>query len=735
MKEFKYVSASQISTFQHPGGCNRKWWLNKIAGYPVPQHPSAALGERCHTFSEDVLLGRDGKHPADVVAIVTPALPLLRELAKAKPLVEIKMEHHLRNGLILTGRIDALVLDGFRGKEPTVIDHKTSSSEEWALTEEQLQNDLQMNIYAYDALTRVGPKQPWNVRVAHNFMRTKKGAYHRYTDALIPTPVVLSNWQKMQDITDEMRKIAVIPDPAAVPENRRACDKYGGCHFKDKCQALWAARGEQPANIYANIQEIKTPMPTQTPASVLESMALDADVIRAAVAKGTAIDDTPNKKYSNGVSSVTPTPGSGGHAGAINPPEAGADPRAAKAQATAMATKAAEPAPPPPAEVNMDDAMKLCIQLGWDREEVEADLSDDAILFIAGKNVKRGDVAELVRGTGVVNGEKLDNVIIEVKLKAKERPRRGAKLGPTPEDVAAAEAETHRAAVVDALHKLGWTDDDIADMPVETREKFVVNDTRRPANDGFIQRADNGIVGVAAPPVFDGSKEAPKTQGAAPARRPRNAEPRLTALGYPKDVIAGMDNAEMHRILDGEIAYVTREEIDAAKRALVSDGADTPGVSKQTLAQASGEADNIVTALEAKLAAESAEVLRLSEALAEAKSRNHIARPVGLTLYVDCAPEDGSAVDLDALLAPYFRKAEADGYVDEKTGRHSGPVAYYDLMPYNLGQKKVIGYLLSDIAKVQALPAVVVLGTSPMAARALEVLRPIAASVVVGRGR
>jgi hypothetical protein len=129
-------------------------------------------------------------------------------------------------------------------------------------------------------------------------------------------------------------------------------------------------------------------------------------------------------------------------------------------------------------------------------------------------------------------------------------------------------------------------------------------------------------------------------------------------------------------------------------------------------------------------------VTKVSEALLNenAQLRLNAGGSEGLTLYVDCAPESGGT-DLDSLLAPYCARAAQEGYTDERTGKASGPVPYYDLMPYNNGQKKVIGYLLSDITKVQALSAIVVYTASPMAARALEVLRPLAANVVVGRGR
>ena len=95
----------------------------------------------------------------------------------------------------------------------------------------------------------------------------------------------------------------------------------------------------------------------------------------------------------------------------------------------------------------------------------------------------------------------------------------------------------------------------------------------------------------------------------------------------------------------------------------------------------------------------------------------------GTVVYVDCAPADGSGVELDAYLAPLMERVAKAGYTDERTGKNSGPVAYYDLIPYNNGQKSVVGLLLSELNKLP--PVLLVDSRSPMASRVLEVLRPV----------
>ena len=99
---------------------------------------------------------------------------------------------------------------------------------------------------------------------------------------------------------------------------------------------------------------------------------------------------------------------------------------------------------------------------------------------------------------------------------------------------------------------------------------------------------------------------------------------------------------------------------------------------------------------------------------------------------MDCVPEKGiGATDLLDMLAPYMRRVEAEGYRDEKSGKVE-KVAHYGLVPYNNGEKQVIGYMLSDLAKFKS-GHIVVDSRMPIAVRALEVLRPMASVVISGR--
>jgi hypothetical protein len=224
-------------------------------------------------------------------------------------------------------------------------------------------------------------------------------------------------------------------------------------------------------------------------------------------------------------------------------------------------------------------------------------------------------------------------------------------------------------------------------------------------------------------------------------RQPRNAVPRLQKLGYPVDVIGGMDAAEMRRILDGNagdgIPYDV--DVDVEEEAAPLDEQVTK-VEQTTVTVTYAAAEHITAAPSQDHLARIAELegLLALEQSANARLRAAPSAPAtvigGLTLYVDCAPFGAAVRSLDEILTPYMRKVEADGYRDEKTGKHVA-VAYYGLIPYNNGEKAVVGYLLNDIAKVVPSGVAVAIRVdtrSACAARALEVLAPLAATVIVG---
>ena len=674
MKKLTAISPSQIDTFLT---CRRKWWFNKIMGLPLPQHPAAALGESVHTSIEKFFETGDA---AALHAIARPALTKLVELRKGAPIIETKMKRTLRNGLEYNGRIDLLDLDA-----GLVVDHKTSSTEQYAKTSEELAADVQMLSYAYELYCR--KPQPV-VTVAHNFLRTRGAGYHRYTDANIPAPAIMAGWSRIQDISDEMLKTAVLEAPATVPPTKSACSKYGGCHFQSNCKALDLAAGCAPSSPYDALStpsapqtyEVNTTMSTKHTASVLRSMGIDDDTIRSAVAKGTCTDDLGL----TGTVAAAPAAPAG-----VNPPEGPGNARTVKntsgAEIKAGTAVTAEGKPAvaeAPAGASVEQQVALLKSNGWSQDDIDL-LSDDAFAKVVAKNIKRADVRELVTGTGAVQGESYDDVVVDVVVAVAVAPAR----------------RPSRSAAVE--------------------EKPVVEE--KPA---AVRRG------------------APVAEANGSTRQPRNAVPRLQKLGYPVDVIGGMDAAEMRRILDGNDGEGVPYAVEPGEPEPAPLDEQVAKVEQTTVTVTYAAAEYItatpaqdylarIAEMEQAIAAKDARIAGLEASAALAPGR---LAPAGLTLYIDCAPHGVAVRSLDEILTPYMRKVEADGYRDDKTGKHLA-VPYYGLIPYNNGEKAVVGYLLNDIAKVVPSGVAVAIRVdtrSACAARALEILVPLAATVVVG---
>jgi CRISPR/Cas system-associated exonuclease Cas4 (RecB family) len=593
VKSFTHVSASQVSTFL---SCERQWWWNKVFGLPTKQKPSAALGEAVHVSIETYLGGGD---EGALHAVARPALSTLRRLRAVADLeVETRMQRPLRNGLTFVGRIDAL-----SPSERLVVDHKTTSDLRWAKSEEDLQSDVQMLAYAYEVLARNPGEE---VRVAHSVMQTRGLPLATYTEATISEARVRDGWARIEGVTDRMRATAQATSADQVPPDWSSCNKYGGCDFREQCAALKLAARSSPYDGVANVPSFSTPevnMATKHSASLLRNMGLDDATIRAAILKGTCTDD---------VGLVSDAPKAAALAAGINPPEA---PRPREQSAP-------PPAPAPVAskssEQMLREQMQLLLANGWSQEEIDT-LSDDAFQVAVEKNHKRGEV-NLVMGTGLVQGNEYDDVVVRIEPVAAKRPTRSA----------AAAATT-------------------------------------------------------PPPV----EEKPKRRKATPI------EPAPAAAVVEPVVEPVVEQATV------TVTYAAAEYITA-----------TPAQDSLTR----------IAELESLLALEQGANARLR---AEAPTVT-----AGLALYIDCFPERGVVTrDLSDILAPYMRKVESEAR-DEKTGRPA-PVPHYGLIPYNNGEKQVIGYLLAGLADITG--HVTVDSRMPISGRALEVLRPLAAVVIVGR--
>lgn len=681
MKTLTAISPSQIETFHAPpgstSGCNRKWWLNKILGLPIPQHPSAALGEQVHKGQETYLETGD---PSVIHPLAKGTLPILealraRQQASGRVFMERALKRQLRNGLLMNGRID--ILDA-TSVPFLVLDWKTTSNPAYAKTEEELKSNVQMLTYAYEAtvldieLNGAGTgRNP--VEVAHVVIPTKGGTAPFMRRASLPLDEIHAGWRRIQDISDTMLAVSKIEDPRDVTPNLSACSAFGGCAFRERCAALKRIAVPVPTTPDPVTQEDPMPIPSASYQSALSIFQTEA-ALKQMFGSSMTPEEFETWKAGGAAPAPAPAPAVQAQRG-INPPEAG-DPRApAPVQVAA----------PAPVAATADEKADLLESLGWEEDDLSS-LTDEAFEQAVKLNLKFED-AEYDKVENPTSPTGFDYVNVRKRKPVKAAPaavetpapaeptvrRRGRPPGS--KNKATLEAEAAAQATATA-----------AEPPVDqvwvhtpSTGLWTLMNRNKPT---FAQEtAGRVVVG------YDTDKAAYLAKLAAPAET------------TPKPAAAGVDYAAL------QAAHKVEVETQA-QRALAAEERERKALAR-------------VAELEAALAG------ARSAPAPDAKER--------LVLYIDCLPEKGGAYRLlDDALAP-FMKLAAENYTDEKTGKTT-PVTHYSLIPFGKGPGMVAAYVLANIREV-ATGTLVCDTRSPAAAAVLEVLRPMADVVVRGMGR
>jgi hypothetical protein len=693
VKTLTAISPSQIEMFHVPAsgsssGCNRKWWLNKILGLPLPQHPSAALGEKVHKGQETFLETGD---PSAIHPLAKGTLPILEALrarqAGGRVFMERALKRQLRNGLLMNGRID--ILDA--SEHPfLVLDWKTTGNPAYAKTEEELRHNVQMLTYAYEAtvldieLNGV-PKERHPVEVAHVVIPTKGGTAPFQRRVSLSLEEIHAGWRRIQNISDDMLAVSKIPSPEDVTPNLSACSAFGGCAFRERCAALKRIAVSVPTTpVPAPVTQPEEHMaiPTCTYTQALSIFQTDAAVRQN---MGANMTDAEYAAWSGGATAQAPaaTVQRG-----VNPPEAG-DPRTPPP--VQVVTKAA------PAAASAEEKADFLSSLGWSDDDI-ASLVDEAFEEAAKLGLKFEDAEyDKVENVESPTGYDYTNV----------RKRKPVKAAPVVEEA--------------APRRRG--------RPVGSKNKTTL----------VAEAAAQAEASKPAPVVVAAPAPEPEPVMEAPVwlYDPNNRTGAPWTLVSPSSPLFAQECAT--RVVVGDDAAKTKflQDIADAKAQV----AQAPAVPPALPLTAAPPLD-VQQGWAAKLAEHKARIMDLEKQLQEAQAALVGARsaPVtattaspALVLYVDCLPEKGVAfTHLDDALAPLMKFA-AENYVDEKTGKTT-PVSHYSLIPFGKGPGLIAAHVLKNVQEFSR--GTYVCDTrSPATAAVLEVLRPMADVVVRGMGR
>ena len=291
-KALRFVSVSSLDKGDHGGGgCNRAWHYRYVEKIKLPDDDRQKNGREGHANLASHLLTGDPAVRADIARglefVPAPGPDLLIEwdllkypgLSYPAKLTSAHSPILLENapvklaGVPLLGSIDCAHHRGINygaespeeAKDPDgtieVIDWKFVGGTKFIKKPSDLVHDTQLAGYA---------SWVWAVRPETPFVRLSLGYFPvqgspRKVSKLIRREEVQKQIDHMSGVVRVLGEVAKEPDVERTPYNLEACDKYGGCDYKDRCNARKNKALADLIGITA-AESLVVPAPTQAPA-------------------------------------------------------------------------------------------------------------------------------------------------------------------------------------------------------------------------------------------------------------------------------------------------------------------------------------------------------------------------------------------------------------------------------------------------------------------------------------
>lgn len=291
------LSASQAETYdpEQPGGCPRRWWLERVQGEPRPHRASAEDGTAGHALLAAYLRGEALPKRARMLKAVKGALLWLpKPEAGLFWSVEARFDgqpSHAANGERVqlnherTLWLGGVPWDGYvdlrwyQDGTATVWDHKFSSDiDANAKPADALIRTIQMPVYALDSL-RLWPEAE-RFRLVHLYI-SRRGMHSFVREQTVTREQLRSRGREISAlVARKIQETARATTQEDVPHNRKACDAYGGCPHQSICTAfrrkpVYELTEEEKA-LFGVVSEV-TGEKSKTPAPKLDVIRADAD--------------------------------------------------------------------------------------------------------------------------------------------------------------------------------------------------------------------------------------------------------------------------------------------------------------------------------------------------------------------------------------------------------------------------------------------------------------------------
>lgn len=239
-------SPSQCVTF---GRCPRQWWFQSVRKMYPPDNSSQAFGTALHAVCAWFLSGaspgrtgepegwRNGLSDDDATKVVRMAERAVEQrVLRWRPNLEVERAFSLACKAGTTnGKIDCLDVNGGE-----IEDHKTSSSDRWLKTADDLRKDLAMMTYAGYLLKRTATSDVKHdsIVLRHNQFVLSDGSV-TFTEVRVTPDEVREFWAK--EIIPSLlgqertRPCECWQDVPGHDVNSEACQAFKGCAFAPIC--------------------------------------------------------------------------------------------------------------------------------------------------------------------------------------------------------------------------------------------------------------------------------------------------------------------------------------------------------------------------------------------------------------------------------------------------------------------------------------------------------------------
>lgn len=271
------------------GGCPRRWWYEKVGGKEAPETEAMKGGTALHAEVEGYL--RTGTPLVSPLALAgRPFIPV----PGSNLHIERPIHFKTKGGVSIFGHVDLYNFrqeyidpDGVLTPDPAysfeVKDWKTTADFQYAKSERELAENIQLNTYA-EAGFRFAPDME-HARLTHVYFRTKGRPEAKLVTIRRTRQEIASRWEYAEQVVLSMQQSAREPTAETVEGKRKACDAYRGCPHRRYCSvyqfnALDAVYGkvvqdhlqEKTMGILADNQ-IMQPAAPDTRAALLEEEA------------------------------------------------------------------------------------------------------------------------------------------------------------------------------------------------------------------------------------------------------------------------------------------------------------------------------------------------------------------------------------------------------------------------------------------------------------------------------